>query len=100
VQIGLQKLRAYSEVLLMSRFEDATTSPEQLSGKSAIPASDVYAFGIVLWEIYTREEPYPPGTYETLRKSVLNRRARPKLPRDTHPALANASCTYILDSFL
>ncbi len=33
-------------------------APEVLTGKELSPAADVYAFGILLWQILTRKHPY------------------------------------------
>eukprot|EP00462_Mataza_sp_D1_P015038 CAMPEP_0175161222 /NCGR_PEP_ID=MMETSP0087-20121206/24482_1 /TAXON_ID=136419 /ORGANISM="Unknown Unknown, Strain D1" /LENGTH=1138 /DNA_ID=CAMNT_0016449607 /DNA_START=278 /DNA_END=3694 /DNA_ORIENTATION=+ len=35
-------------------------SPEGLEGVDLVPASDVFSFGIVLWELVTWEQPYIP----------------------------------------
>jgi tetratricopeptide (TPR) repeat protein/predicted Ser/Thr protein kinase len=37
-------------------------SPEQVEGASATTASDMYAFGLLLQELYMREPPFPPGS--------------------------------------
>jgi hypothetical protein len=46
-------------------------SPEQLSGERASEASDIYALGILGYEILTGEGPYPPGPAARLIKAHL-----------------------------
>ena len=44
----------------------AYVSPERLDGKPAEPATDVYALGVILFEMVTGEPPYPVDTWEEL----------------------------------
>eukprot|EP00475_Leptophrys_vorax_P006439 TRINITY_DN13987_c0_g1_i2.p1 TRINITY_DN13987_c0_g1~~TRINITY_DN13987_c0_g1_i2.p1 ORF type:complete len:600 (-),score=139.66 TRINITY_DN13987_c0_g1_i2:36-1835(-) len=79
INIGLNRLKTYSEVMLVTRLDNAWTPPEQIAGKSLTTASDVYSFGIILWELCTQERPFPnadqnPGFF---RKVVLKKHGRP-----------------------
>jgi serine/threonine-protein kinase CTR1 len=60
-------------------------APEILSGASAEPdeSADVYAYGIVLWEIITRQEPYPEVQSLSWRRAAGTARAASarRLPR-------------------
>jgi serine/threonine protein kinase len=40
-------------------------APEMLLGQPFDEKADIYSFGIVLWELYTGEEPYK-GKYRSL----------------------------------
>lgn len=64
-------------------------APEILAGEEYDETSDVYSYGIVLWEIYTRDEPYPDITsFDELVEMVLGRNERPTWPADTPKSLA------------
>jgi len=61
-------------------------SPEVLEGKKLTEKIDVYSFGLILWEIITRTQPY--SEYETvseLRKAVCRDGIRPPLSRKSIP---------------
>jgi serine/threonine protein kinase len=65
-------------------------SPEILSGASSEPdeSADVYAYGIVLWEIITRQEPYPEvQSFDELVELVVVRGERPRFPPETPASL-------------
>ena len=73
---GLAKVRVASST--QSTFAGAVgtlrwSAPEFLRAggkKSATPASDVYALGVVLWEILTLQIPYDGDDDETIRESI------------------------------
>lgn len=63
----------------------AYMSPEQIEGKPLSPATDIYAFGVVLYEMVTRGHPFEA---ETPLASVLKRlREPPASPRTYVPDL-------------
>ena len=56
-------------------------APEVLNGEENTPASDVYAFGIMLWEIYARQSPYAGEDVKDVLKAVQDlSRAQDKRP--------------------
>jgi serine/threonine protein kinase len=55
-------------------------SPEVILYSRYSKASDVYAFGIVLWEVYTRQEVYPRMTAPQIIAKVANEGLRPTVP--------------------
>jgi WD40 repeat protein/serine/threonine protein kinase len=65
-------------------------APEQAGGKRALvgPSTDIYALGVVLYQLLTGELPFPgDSTLEVLRavtndEPVRPRRLQPQLPRD------------------
>ena len=65
-------------------------APEVLAGKSFNEKADVYSFGIVLWEILTRKEPFEEfESFEEFRMAVCMHHIRPPIPPNTLPRLAS-----------
>uniref|UniRef100_A0A6B2L036 Protein kinase domain-containing protein n=1 Tax=Arcella intermedia TaxID=1963864 RepID=A0A6B2L036_9EUKA len=65
-------------------------SPEVLEGRKLTEKIDVYSFGLILWEIIKRVQPY--GEYETvaaLRKAVCKDGVRPPISKKIPPVLGN-----------
>ena len=55
-------------------------APEIIQGKQYTQKADVYAFGIILWEILTRLEPYEDKEPMQIVLEVVNNNLRPHLP--------------------
>lgn len=56
-------------------------SPEQIEGQTLTPATDIYAFGVVLYEMVTRSHPFEA---ETTLASVLKRLREPATSPRAH----------------
>jgi serine/threonine protein kinase len=68
--------------------------PSLEQGEEATVASDVYAFGITLFEIFTREEPFKGQEFRDVLTKLIDNTApeedaRPKLPDDMPKNISN-----------
>lgn len=63
----------------------AYLAPEQVTGAGALPASDVYALGLVILEALTGERAYPGSPSES---AVARLQRAPEIPATVSPALA------------
>lgn len=65
-------------------------APEVMQFQEFNEKCDVYSFGIVLWEIATRQEPFRHHSkFEEFRTAVCKHHERPVIPDTLEPALAN-----------
>eukprot|EP01112_Ceratiomyxa_fruticulosa_P020112 TRINITY_DN6756_c0_g1_i5.p1 TRINITY_DN6756_c0_g1~~TRINITY_DN6756_c0_g1_i5.p1 ORF type:complete len:569 (+),score=117.23 TRINITY_DN6756_c0_g1_i5:251-1708(+) len=65
-------------------------APEVLLKQSFNEKADVYSFGIIMWEIFTREEPFPHhNDLQTFTHAVCVKHERPIIPADCPTNLKN-----------
>ena len=63
-------------------------APEVLLGKPFDSSSDVYSFGIVLWEVYTQDEVFPNmSTFAQFKRAICFKHERPPIPSKCPPSL-------------
>eukprot|EP01119_Soliformovum_irregulare_P015226 TRINITY_DN4258_c0_g1_i1.p1 TRINITY_DN4258_c0_g1~~TRINITY_DN4258_c0_g1_i1.p1 ORF type:complete len:650 (+),score=190.66 TRINITY_DN4258_c0_g1_i1:37-1986(+) len=65
-------------------------APEIMQGRQFNEKVDVYSYGIILWQILTRDEPFTHhNDFKAFRLAVCKYHERPRIPADTLPALKN-----------
>ncbi len=66
-------------------------APEQLAGGEATPRSDIYALGLVLYELFTGKTVFESRTIEALREEHAKPKSRPSsLVKDVDPEVERA----------
>ena len=91
--LGFHKLKKYIGIKSNYNYKSAWSSPEILKDsrstpQNLMPMSDVYSFGIICWEIFTENEPFPQFTIDQVKKKVVEERVRPMIPSDLNIELA------------
>jgi serine/threonine protein kinase len=64
-------------------------APEALLHHTFSPATDVWAFGVTLWEIITGEEPFASMSSVQAAVEVLRNQMRLKIPENSPPVLGD-----------
>jgi serine/threonine protein kinase len=62
-------------------------APEIIQGQQYSEKADLFSFGIIVWEVLTRRQPYAGRNFTDVSLDVLEGR-RPQIPRDTPPGIA------------
>jgi len=86
---GLSLVKDHSkqeaEEMRKIRGSPAFMSPEALLGEELTPKTDVYSFGVILWELLTCSSPYEHleiETFEQLIEEICEKHTREKVPDD------------------
>ena len=58
-------------------------APEVIGGQTYTEKADVFSYGIILWEISSREPPYRNISGQQVSVEVLNNDLRPTIPKKT-----------------
>mmetsp|Transcript_8418 Transcript_8418/g.9722 ORF Transcript_8418/g.9722 Transcript_8418/m.9722 type:complete len:964 (+) Transcript_8418:2-2893(+) len=84
---GLSRLKAQARSMTANCGTVQWMAPEVLANRSYDEKADVYSFGIIIWELLTRECPYEGMTAIQCALAVLNRDKRPEIPKWCPPQL-------------
>jgi len=77
---GLSRLKAQERSMTGNCGTVQWMAPEILANESYAEPADVYSYGIILWELLSRECPYKGMNSIQCALAVLNKNARPSLP--------------------
>lgn len=90
MDFGFQQVRDHARIHTYSLGNARYFAPEVHQSKKGFSLSlaDVYAFGVLLWEMYTCLEPFPLWTDAELVTNLIFKRARPKIPSHCPTELA------------
>jgi len=80
---GFARVRADSLHMTGMRGTGAWMAPEVFEGKPYTELVDVFSYGIILWEIWSRQRPYPDIQFaNVLGHKVVKEKLRPPIPDD------------------
>ena len=68
-------------------------SPEQIKGKTVDGRSDIFALGVILYELVTGEKPFPGQNITTVIYKIVNEEPIP--PREIDPSIDTGLCNVI-----
>lgn len=68
-------------------------SPEQIKGKTVDGRSDIFALGVILYELVTGEKPFPGQNITTVIYKIVNEEPVP--PRELDPSINTGLCNVI-----
>jgi serine/threonine protein kinase len=80
--LGLSKVKCQTLISGGVRGTLPWMAPELLNGTSSLVSEkvDVFSFGIVLWELFTGEEPYADLHYGAIIGGIVSNTLRPQIP--------------------
>lgn len=82
--VGTKGLKAYCEVMMGRQLATPWSSPETMDmGHTDHSSSDIYSYGIILWELITRRVPFEGKSMSSVKQSVISGERLP-LPEDTN----------------
>jgi serine/threonine-protein kinase len=69
-------------------------SPEQVRGKAVDGRSDIFSFGVILFELVTGEKPFPGDTITTIIYKIVHE--EPVSPREISSSIDSGLCEVVL----
>lgn len=84
---GLSRLKAQDRSMTGNCGTVQWMAPEVLANQAYNEKADIYSYGIILWELLTRQCPYDDMSAIQCALAVLNRNHRPEIPRWCPPAM-------------
>jgi serine/threonine protein kinase len=84
---GLSRLKAQERSMTGNCGTVQWMAPEVLANMSYNEKADVYSYGIIVWELLSRECPYDNMSAIQCALAVLNRDKRPEIPKWCPPSL-------------
>ncbi|KAL3908871.1 MAG: hypothetical protein SGILL_008317 [Bacillariaceae sp.] len=84
---GLSRLKAQTRSMTGNCGTVQWMAPEVLANRDYDEKADVFSFGIIVWELLSRECPYEGMTAIQCALAVLNRDKRPDIPKWCPPGL-------------
>jgi hypothetical protein len=84
---GLSRLKAQARSMTGNCGTVQWMAPEVLANRDYDEKADVYSYGIIVWELLSRECPYEGMTAIQCALAVLNRDKRPEIPKWCPPGL-------------
>jgi serine/threonine protein kinase len=77
---GLSRIKAHENSMTANCGTVQWMAPEILANEPYAEPADVYSYGIILWELLTRECPYEGMSSIQAAMAVLNQNCRPEIP--------------------
>jgi serine/threonine protein kinase len=84
---GLSRLKSQDRSMTGNCGTVQWMAPEVLANQSYNEKADVFSYGIICWELLTRQCPYEGMSAIQCAMAVLNRNQRPEIPRWCPPPL-------------
>lgn len=85
--LGMSKIKKYAGIMNGYCNKSAWSSPEILNDRRLTPAKtnfsdDVFSFGVVLWELFTENEPFVGVGLQEIKERVVDEGERLEIPFD------------------